>query len=711
MRIKTFLSILMIMVLLSFLLVQPVVAAYGGPGEDGSGHHGQGGNGGTGEHSSTDPNVEPSEDESEGGSGNSDDKRGGIGKGGSGKGGSGSGAKKGGGSKGGTDDHGLITVTVYVEGEDLPLPVKVTLFREDAATTLETTLDENNKAFVVFKSEPSGDCQLIGEPVSGYITPSTKLSLTGNIKSVEKKLIYIKDDIPVTGVSLSKGNLKLLVGDSEQLAALIEPANASIQTVEWTSSNEAIAEVENGLVTGRSAGVATITAITSDGGKTASSSVSIVRINSLTNPPNISALKNEVVALPDYVTASLSDGSSMELPVLWKYGGIELTDGNLQVPPEHANPTIELIGQVEFTELTPTLNINVDTNGSAIPVANIKLDQTSISMFAGTSAKLTATITPDNATNQNINWSSTNSTAVTVENGLVTALQTGIAVVTAETVDGKHTASCIVSVSTAPEISLIYTSGVNGTFVEHFETREQVFINVENLVDAVPITADTRYYIKVEDKGDDPLLGEGTVIIRPETKEFNLFAVTNFELTDNYSSEYFVSMSTDENYPLDDEKTLKTNFRIGTSTPTVPKENVVVNLDILGGKLNDRSGICFILARELDAPDIRQITWKDYYIGSSSLDDPYNGGFDAKFSDEAKMIGWTNSEGRVVWEVPRETLKIGGYYLLEVTPKGYIDNLGLVNPESEDSELLKAVHLTRDVFIQRDVINIFVGGH
>ncbi|MDF2890929.1 MAG: hypothetical protein K0R80_1296 [Clostridia bacterium] len=711
MRIKTFLSILMIMVLLSFLLVQPVVAAYGGPGEDGSGHYGQGGSGGIGEHSSTDPNVEPSEDENEGGSGNSDDKRGGTGKGGSGKGGSGSGSKKGGGSKGGTDDHGLITVTVYVEGEDLPLPVKVTLLREDAATTLETTLDENNKAFVVFKSEPSGDCQLIGEPIPGYITPSTKISLTGNVKSVEKTLIYEKGTISVTGVTLSKDNLKLLIGDSEQLAAWIEPANASNQTVEWTSTDETIATVENGLVKGISEGEATILATTTDKEKTAECVVHVVSIDSLTNPTSISALKNEVVILPTHITVLLSDDSSMELPVLWSYDGIGLIDGTLQIPSNYANPILSLVGQLEYTDKTPTFVINIAASGAAIPVANITLDQTSISMFAGTTAKLTASITPANATNQNINWSSTNSTAVTVENGLVTAHQTGLAVVTAETVDGKHTASCIVSVSTAPEISLIYTSGVNGTFVEHFETKEQVFINVENLVDAVPITADTRYYIKVEDKGDNPLLGEGTVIIGPETKEFNLYSVTNFELTDNYSSEYFVSMSTDENYPLDDEKTLKTNFRIGTSTPTVPKENVVVNLAISGGSLNDRSGICFILARELDTPDISQITWKDYYIGSSSLDDPYNGGFDAKFSDEAKMIGWTNSQGRVVWEVPRETLKIGGYYLLEVTPKGYIDNLGLVNPESEDSELLKAVHLTRDVFIQRDVINIFVGGH
>jgi uncharacterized protein YjdB len=711
MRIKTFLPILMIMVLLSFLLVQPVVAAYGGPGEDGSGHYGQGGSGGIGEHSSTDPNVEPSEDENEGGSGNSDDKRGGTGKGGSGKGGSGSGSKKGGGSKGGTDDHGLITVTVYVEGEDLPLPVKVTLLREDAATTLETTLDENNKAFVVFKSEPSGDCQLIGEPIPGYITPSTKISLTGNVKSVEKTLIYEKGTISVTGVTLSKDNLKLLIGDSEQLAAWIEPANASNQTVEWTSTDETIATVENGLVKGISEGEATILATTTDKEKTAECVVHVVSIDSLTNPTSISALKNEVVILPTHITVLLSDDSSMELPVLWSYDGIGLIDGTLQIPSNYANPILSLVGQLEYTDKTPTFVINIAASGAAIPVANITLDQTSISMFAGTTAKLTASITPANATNQNINWSSTNSTAVTVENGLVTAHQTGLAVVTAETVDGKHTASCIVSVSTAPEISLIYTSGVNGTFVEHFETKEQVFINVENLVDAVPITADTRYYIKVEDKGDNPLLGEGTVIIGPETKEFNLYSVTNFELTDNYSSEYFVSMSTDENYPLDDEKTLKTNFRIGTSTPTVPKENVVVNLDFFGGSLNDRSGICFILARELDTPDISQITWKDYYIGSSSLDDPYNGGFDAKFSDEAKMIGWTNSQGRVVWEVPRETLKIGGYYLLEVTPKGYIDNLGLVNPESEDSELLKAVHLTRDVFIQRDVINIFVGGH
>ncbi|MGV7331555.1 hypothetical protein PJK51_29455, partial [Mycobacterium kansasii] len=78
--------------------------------------------------------------------------------------------------------------------------------------------------------------------------------------------------------------------------------------------------------------------------------------------------------------------------------------------------------------------------------------------------------------------------------------------------------------------------------------------------------------------------------------------------------------------------------------------------------------------------DIADLTWEDYWDSTTG-----------QFTDEVKMIGMTNEEGIVIWEEPRETLKLGGYVLLEVTPPGYVDNLNLINPESEDGSLMKEV--------------------
>jgi len=73
--------------------------------------------------------------------------------------------------------------------------------------------------------------------------------------------------VPVTGTSLGKTSVNLLVGTTEQLTATIAPPNASNQNVTWSTDNSSVATVSSsGLVTAVSAGTATITVNTADGG-------------------------------------------------------------------------------------------------------------------------------------------------------------------------------------------------------------------------------------------------------------------------------------------------------------------------------------------------------------------------------------------------------------------------------------------------------------
>ncbi len=69
----------------------------------------------------------------------------------------------------------------------------------------------------------------------------------------------------VTGISLSKSQVNLKVKEKVQVTASVKPDNASIKDVTWKSSDESVATVENGLVTGLKEGVATIYASTLDG--------------------------------------------------------------------------------------------------------------------------------------------------------------------------------------------------------------------------------------------------------------------------------------------------------------------------------------------------------------------------------------------------------------------------------------------------------------
>ena len=92
------------------------------------------------------------------------------------------------------------------------------------------------------------------------------------------KGIIIKENIPVSGVSISTSESSINVGNTLQLEATVEPSNATNQNVTWSSSNPEIATVDEttGLVTGVAVGSATITATSVDGGKTATTTVNVV---------------------------------------------------------------------------------------------------------------------------------------------------------------------------------------------------------------------------------------------------------------------------------------------------------------------------------------------------------------------------------------------------------------------------------------------------
>ena len=82
--------------------------------------------------------------------------------------------------------------------------------------------------------------------------------------------------VQVTEITLDKADVSLKEGESVTLIATVKPDNATNKSVTWTSSNEAVATVDNsGKVTGVKEGNATITATTVDGGKKATCAVII----------------------------------------------------------------------------------------------------------------------------------------------------------------------------------------------------------------------------------------------------------------------------------------------------------------------------------------------------------------------------------------------------------------------------------------------------
>ena len=106
------------------------------------------------------------------------------------------------------------------------------------------------------------------------------------IGTLNVTVVLTTDSEPVTGVTIYPKTASITVYGTATLTATVLPDNATNKAVTWDSSNEAVAKVTNGVVTGVSTGTATITVTTVDGNFTDTCEVTVT--DSEDNPPGIS---------------------------------------------------------------------------------------------------------------------------------------------------------------------------------------------------------------------------------------------------------------------------------------------------------------------------------------------------------------------------------------------------------------------------------------
>ena len=124
--------------------------------------------------------------------------------------------------------------------------------------------------------------------------------------------------------------------------------------------------------------------------------------------------------------------------------------------------TANAVGDAVITVKTEdggyTATCSVSVVAKTIPVTGVSLSETTLTLKPGDTHTLTATVAPDNATNQNVTWSSSNNSIAAVdENGVVTAVAGGKATITVTTVDGSKKATCAVTVE-IPVIGITLSS-------------------------------------------------------------------------------------------------------------------------------------------------------------------------------------------------------------------------------------------------------------
>jgi len=120
----------------------------------------------------------------------------------------------------------------------------------------------------------NGDGTITGTPTTANTYNFTVTAINDSGSDSKEYTLTIKA-VSVTDVSLDKDTLSLYTGGSEILTATVEPSNATNKNVTWSSDKPEVATVENGKVTAKAAGTATITVTTQDGGKTDTCTVTV----------------------------------------------------------------------------------------------------------------------------------------------------------------------------------------------------------------------------------------------------------------------------------------------------------------------------------------------------------------------------------------------------------------------------------------------------
>lgn len=253
---------------------------------------------------------------------------------------------------------------------------------------------------------------------------------------------------PVTGIELDIEDEALFVNETIQLNANITPDNATNKDVTWTSSNTDVAIVDiSGAVTAIGDGTAIITVTTDDGGFMDTCTVSVT-----TPKVNITGVSLNKDLL------QLTAGDNSEL--VPKITPTNASNKNVTWTSDNENVAIvdELGVVTAIDKGVATITVTTNDGGFTdtcivivtaleIEVDGVNLNRDELQLVTGETNSLKATVTPANATNKDVTWTSDNEDVATVdETGKITAIGQGTATITVTTDDGNYNATCEITV-------------------------------------------------------------------------------------------------------------------------------------------------------------------------------------------------------------------------------------------------------------------------
>lgn len=324
------------------------------------------------------------------------------------------------------------------------LALKATVLPQTAANNEVTWTSSNiNVAAVdrgIVYAKAQGTAVITVRTIYGGYTDTCKVTVSSNV------------NIPVTGISLDKTNIKLEIGKAVTINARIIPLNATNKNVIWSSSNPKIAYVDTkGVVVGISKGTAIITARTEDKGYTAASIVNVVEKNSYEVPVTGIKLNKTAMVMKigedERLTAIISPLHATNKNVSWKSEDTTIASvDNSGLVKALKQGLTKITATTEDGKYSASCSVYVEYRKGIDPV-KIKINKHVLILKIKQRYTLKAIITPKVGRSKDVIWKSMNPDVATIDkNGRVTPIKAGTTTITVSTKDGRITDECVVIV-------------------------------------------------------------------------------------------------------------------------------------------------------------------------------------------------------------------------------------------------------------------------